>query len=79
MKYALGELASLIVWGPLRIAGTAYVASGRWEPLYLLHSLPCGLIVATVLVGKHIDKLEADRAGGFYVLGLVVSLVLSRI
>ncbi|UCF95917.1 MAG: prenyltransferase [Spirochaetaceae bacterium] len=61
-RFALGELASLIVWGPLMIAGTAYVASGRWDPVYLLHALPYGLIVATVLVGKHIDKLEADRA-----------------
>jgi 1,4-dihydroxy-2-naphthoate octaprenyltransferase len=71
-RFALGELASLIVWGPLMIAGTAFAASAQWQPLDLLVSLPYGLVVASVLVGKHIDKLEADRAAGIRSLPVVL-------
>jgi 1,4-dihydroxy-2-naphthoate octaprenyltransferase len=77
-RYALGELASLIVWGPLMVAGTAYVASGQWDPLYLVQGLPYGLIVATVLMGKHIDKIGADRAAGVRSLPVLLGEKRSR-
>lgn len=60
-KYALGEITALIVWGPLMIGGTAYAASGVLTPAVWVLTLPYGLIVASVLVGKHIDKIEADK------------------
>ena len=63
-RYGLGELASLVAWGPLMIGGTAYACSGRLDPAFFAASLPYGLAVASVLVGKHIDKLEADRKAG---------------
>ena len=63
-RHGLGELASLLVWGPLMSGGTAYVCSGRLEPSFLMGSLPYGFAVASVLVGKHIDKLAADRERG---------------
>jgi len=62
--HGLGELAALLAWGPLMIGGTAYVCSGRLDPAFFAASLPYGLAVASVLVGKHIDKREADAQKG---------------
>jgi 1,4-dihydroxy-2-naphthoate octaprenyltransferase len=63
-RHGLGELAALLAWGPLMIGGAAYACSGRLDPAYFAASLPYGLAVASVLVGKHIDKREADRKVG---------------
>ncbi len=61
-RAGLGELTALIVWGPLMIGGTAFAAAGQaaLNPATWILTLPYGLIVASVLVGKHIDKLAAD-------------------
>jgi 1,4-dihydroxy-2-naphthoate octaprenyltransferase len=63
-RHGLGELAALAAWGPLMIGGTVFVCSGRLAPAFFAASLPYGLAVASVLVGKHIDKREADRKAG---------------
>jgi len=81
-RFGLGELTAFIVWGPLMIVGTAYVSSGDLSPEIWLNSLPYGLIVASVLVGKHIDKIEADKSVGVrslpVVLGEKKSLALNK-
>lgn len=63
-RYALGELTALVVWGPLMTGGTAYAISGIINSQILLLTLPYGLIVASVLIGKHTDKIENDRPVG---------------
>jgi len=82
-RFGLGELTAFIVWGPLMIGGTAFIASGELSPEIWLNSLPYGLIVASVLVGKHIDKIEADKSVGVrsipVILGEKKSLVLNKI
>jgi len=82
-RYALGELTSLIVWGPLMIGGTAFVVAGELTTAMLLASLPYGLIVASVLVGKHIDKIEADKGVGVrsipVLLGEQAALTLNKV
>lgn len=60
-RAGLGELTALIVWGPLMIGGTAFAASGVLTPAIWALTLPYGLIVASVLIGKHIDKIDADK------------------
>lgn len=65
-RYALGEIASLVVWGPLMIGGTVYAIAGTIDTAALLMTLPYGLIVASVLVGKHTDKIESDRPVGVH-------------
>jgi 1,4-dihydroxy-2-naphthoate octaprenyltransferase len=40
---ALGELAVLIVWGPLMIGGGYYVITGAWDWWVVLASLPYAL------------------------------------
>jgi 1,4-dihydroxy-2-naphthoate octaprenyltransferase len=82
-RYALGELTALIVWGPLMIGGTAYAISGVINTQILLLTLPYGLIVASVLIGKHTDKIENDRPVGVnsvpVLLGENRALVLNKI
>lgn len=65
-RAGLGELTALIVWGPLMTGGTAFVAlnGAPLTPAVWALTLPYGLIVASVLVGKHIDKIEPDRKVG---------------
>jgi 1,4-dihydroxy-2-naphthoate octaprenyltransferase len=65
LKYiGLGEPAVLLVWGPLMIGGSYYVISGVWSWPVTLISLCYALGPTMVLFGKHIDKLEADKAKG---------------
>ena len=82
-RFGLGELTALIVWGPLMIGGTAFAASGELSTEIWLNTLPYGLIVASVLVGKHIDKIEADKTVGVrsipVLLGENQALILNKI
>jgi 1,4-dihydroxy-2-naphthoate octaprenyltransferase len=74
----LGELGVLIVWAPLMVGGTYYVAAGSLPAWVLVASLPYGLLVMTVLVGKHVDKLEQDRAKGINTLPVLLGSEPSR-
>ncbi|GAB4503129.1 MAG: hypothetical protein Fur0043_01210 [Anaerolineales bacterium] len=69
---AMGELAVLIVWGPLMIGGGYYVLSRSWNWHVILASLPYVLGVTTVIFGKHIDKLDIDRAKKIYTLPVLI-------
>ena len=60
-KRGLGEPGVFLIWGPIMIGGTYFAAVGRipWE--VLVASIPYGLLVMAVLMGKHIDKMPWDR------------------
>ncbi|HEX5439216.1 MAG TPA: prenyltransferase [Gemmatimonadaceae bacterium] len=60
-ELGLGEIAAFIVWGPLMVAGGYYVIGGHFSGDVLLASIPYGLGVMSILVGKHIDQREFDR------------------
>ncbi len=69
LKYrGFGELSVFLVWGPLMIGGTFFVLTGTLTLSVLWASLAYGLLVTTVLVGKHLDKLEEDRKRGIRTL-----------
>ena len=59
-ELGLGEIASFLVWGPLMIGGGYYVITGHWSGDALLASVPYGLGVMSILVGKHIDQRGFD-------------------
>jgi len=59
-ELGLGEVASFVVWGPLMVAGGYYVIAGRGSGAALLASVPYGLGVMSILVGKHIDQRQFD-------------------
>jgi 1,4-dihydroxy-2-naphthoate polyprenyltransferase len=61
-ELGLGEVAAFVVWGPLMIGGGYYVITGRLSAAVFLASVPTGLGVASILVGKHIDQREFDTA-----------------
>jgi 1,4-dihydroxy-2-naphthoate octaprenyltransferase len=60
--FALGELSLLIVWGPLMVGGGFYVLTGMWNWDVVLASMPFALGVTATLIGKHLDKLDMDKA-----------------
>lgn len=67
----LGEPGVFVVWGPLMVGGTYYAAVGNLPSEVLWASLPYALLVTSVLMGKHLDKLqwdERDRVGTLPVL-----------
>ena len=72
-KRGMDEPGVFLIWGPLMIGGTYFAATGHltWQPL--LASIPYGLLVTSVLMGKHIDKLPWDGPKGVgtlpYLLG----------
>jgi 1,4-dihydroxy-2-naphthoate octaprenyltransferase len=73
LKYiAMGEIAVLIVWGPLMIGGGYYVLTGVWNWNVVWASLPYVLGVTTVLFGKHIDKLLIDKAKRIFTLPVLI-------
>lgn len=73
LKYiALGELAVLIVWGPLMIGGGYYALTGQWDWNVVIASLPYALGVTTVIFGKHVDKYDVDRAKRIHTLPVLI-------
>jgi 1,4-dihydroxy-2-naphthoate octaprenyltransferase len=79
LKYiGLGEVAVLIIWGPLMIGGGYYVISGAWDWNVVWASLPYALGPTTVLFGKHIDKLAADKAKRIYTMPVILGEKVAR-
>jgi len=74
----LGELASFIVWGPLMVGGGYFVIAGRLSPAAFWISIPYGLGVASILIGKHIDQLDFDRSHGNRTLPVVLGEAAAR-
>jgi 1,4-dihydroxy-2-naphthoate octaprenyltransferase len=73
LKYiGLGEIAVLIVWGPLMIGGAYYVSALRWDWIVVLVGLPYALGTTGVILGKHIDKLKDDAAKKIRTLPVII-------
>lgn len=73
LKYVgLGEISVLVVWGPLMIGGTYFIATGRAEGLVALAGLPYALSATGVIFGKHVDKYAEDRAKGIHTLPVII-------
>jgi 1,4-dihydroxy-2-naphthoate octaprenyltransferase len=68
----LGELESFIVWGPLMIGGGYYVMTGEFSWTALWASIPYGLGIATILIGKHLDKIGFDAQNDVRTLPVIV-------
>jgi 1,4-dihydroxy-2-naphthoate polyprenyltransferase len=63
LKYiGLGEIAVLVVWGPLMVGGAYYIITGEWRWDVAVASLPYALGATSVIFGKHIDKYAEDKA-----------------
>ena len=67
-----GEPGVFLVWGPLMVVGTFFVATGAIPGWTWIASLPYAILVTTVLFGKHIDKIEADTKKGVRTLPVIL-------
>jgi 1,4-dihydroxy-2-naphthoate octaprenyltransferase len=74
----LGEPGVFLVWGPFMVGGTYLATTGHVEPWVIAASLPYGLLVMAVLMGKHVDKLEADTAKGIHTLPVLLGETQAR-
>jgi 1,4-dihydroxy-2-naphthoate polyprenyltransferase len=70
--HGLGELGVFVVWGPLMVGGTYYVTTGEIPAWVWAASLPYAILVTTVLIGKHVDKLEHDSRKGIHTLPVLL-------
>jgi 1,4-dihydroxy-2-naphthoate octaprenyltransferase len=79
LKYfALGELAIFLIWGPIMVAGVYLVLGGHWNWQVALAGVPFGLCVASINVGKHIDKRLEDKAKGVTTLPVLIGETAAR-
>lgn len=60
----LGEFAVLLVWGPLMIGGGYAMIAGRVSTDAFWISIPYGLGVMSILLGKHVDQIDFDAHKG---------------
>ena len=78
-RRGLGEIGVLIVWGPLMIGGAYFVAAGELQPWVWAACIPYSLVVMSVLIGKHLDKHDIDKAKHIYTLPVILGLRWSRL
>jgi 1,4-dihydroxy-2-naphthoate octaprenyltransferase len=76
--WSLGELAVLLVWGPLMTGGTYLVSTGSWSWEVAVVGTVFALGPTTVIFGKHIDKLPFDQAKGVTTLPVRLGAKRSR-
>jgi 1,4-dihydroxy-2-naphthoate octaprenyltransferase len=76
--HGLGEPSVFVIWGPLMIAGTYFATTGTLPGWVWGASLPYGLLVTTVLFGKHIDKIELDSAKHIHTVPVLLGEPLAR-
>jgi 1,4-dihydroxy-2-naphthoate octaprenyltransferase len=77
-RRGLGEFGVLLVWGPLMVGGTYYAATGAYSGRVFAISMLYGLLVMSVLMGKHIDKLPWDAEAGVRTLPVMLGEERSR-
>jgi 1,4-dihydroxy-2-naphthoate octaprenyltransferase len=74
----LGEIASFLVWGPLMVGGGYYVLTGHSSAAAYVASVPYGLGVMSILLGKHIDQRAFDIGAGQRTLPVVLGAKAAR-
>ena len=75
----LGEIAVLLVWGPLMVGGGFAMISGQLSANAMFASLPYGLGVMTILMGKHIDQRDFDSGKEIRTLPVLIGERTSRV
>src|SRR5512141_2716353 len=79
LKYVgIGELSIFLIWGPMMIGGVYFVLTGQWSWAVVLASIPVGLNVVTINLGKHTDKLKEDKVKGVRTLPVLVGETAAR-
>lgn len=58
----LGDVAVFLFFGPIAVAGTAFLMTHELTPLSLLSSIPMGCLIAAILVVNNLRDIDTDRA-----------------
>ena len=75
----LGEPAVFLVWGPLMVGGGYAMIAGEIAARAFYISIPYGLGVMSILVGKHIDQMTFDTSKGNRTLPVLLGEHAARI
>lgn len=78
-RIGLGEFAVLLVWGPLMIGGGYAMIAGQLSVNAIFASLPYGLGVMAILIGKHIDQLDFDSRKDIGTLPVLIGEAAARV
>ena len=76
--FALGEIAVLLVWGPMMVGGSYYVLTGHTSAGVLAISVVAAIGPTLVILGKHIDKLDQDANRSIHTLPVILGDNLAR-
>ena len=57
----MGEFLAFVFFGPVAVAGSAYLQLGRVDGLMLLASLPSGLMASAVMTVNNLRDIDTDR------------------
>jgi 1,4-dihydroxy-2-naphthoate polyprenyltransferase len=68
----LGELAVFLVWGPLLVGGGYAAITGHVSANAFYASIPYGLGVMSILIGKHVDQRDFDVSKGLRTLPVLI-------
>lgn len=74
----LGEAAVFLVWGPLMVGGGYAVIAGHISVDALYISIPYGLGVMSILIGKHIDQYDFDHGKEIRTLPVLIGTRTAR-
>jgi len=78
-KYrALGDLGIFFAFGPLIVAGTALIQTGRILTEALWASVPLGLLITAILHANNMRDLASDRGSGIKTLAGLLGRERSR-
>lgn len=68
----LGELFVFVFFGLVAVVGTAYLQTGRLEPLYWVAAVPAGALITAILVVNNLRDIPTDRAAGKRTIAVMV-------
>ena len=74
----LGELAVFVFFGPVAVAGTAYVMTHEVTRLALLSSAAMGCLVTAILVVNNLRDIDTDRLAGKHTLAVRIGREATR-
>jgi 1,4-dihydroxy-2-naphthoate octaprenyltransferase len=75
----LGELVSLLIFGPVLTAAAYMVQTGRVDRIVLVYSLPLGLLATAFIHLNNMRDAESDAQAGKRTLAALFDLRLSRV
>ena len=78
-KHGLGEPDVFVTWGPLMIAGMYFSAVGTVSWRVAIAAIPTALLVTTVLMGKHTDKIPWDSKAGIRTIPVLLGADRARL